>query len=189
MIASPLLAGCVTSGAYEAALADAQAARIAAARSEAETRALRAEVDALSRRIEAQAPTETEVRSALELVRSLRALGLFEGRAAERKRAAPPAPPATASVAPSPGATPSGAVPSAGVPGRSLDHDDPWASAARAVKATTPRGGLSRRGAASKIAATRPLDAADPWVSARVSARASAARPAAAPPLDASDPW
>ena len=133
MIASPLLAGCVTSGAYEAALADAQAARIAAVRCEAETRALRAEVDSLSRRLDAQAPAEGEVRSALELEWSLRALGLIEGRAADRgRRAAPP-----------------------------------------------------QRGAGTEIAATHPLDADDPWVSAR----ASVVRPAATPPLDATDPW
>ena len=179
--AAPLLAGCVSSGAYEAAMVEAQTARVEAVRREAEVRALETTIASLSRRLDAQEASSGEVRSSLELVRSLRSLGLLDGRVADQIRracAASPTPPDSPSNADVPRAAPTRPAAPPPDPRRSkkpqiaanrpLDRDDPWGP--RPAPALT----LSKAGAGPA------LDGDDPW---------RPARPPKAPPLDAADPW
>lgn len=166
---APLVAGCVTSGAYEAAMREAQTARVAAVRSEAELRALEGTVAALSRRLDAQD----------DQLRCARASGAG-GRGPDAARGADPAPSGSPSNAGDPRPPATRPAPPPPDPRRArkpqlashrpLDRDDPWGAGARIARPIT----------LSKASPSPPLDRDDPWGSAP---------PSKAPPLDAADPW
>ena len=179
---APLVAGCVTSGAYEAAMREAQTARIAAVRSEAELRALEGTVAALSRRLDAQD----------DQLRCGRASGAG-GRGPDAGRSIDPAPsgspsnagdlrpPATRPAPPPP--DPRRARKPQPASHRPLDRDDPWGAGAPAASGLRPPADAARIArpiTLSKASPSPPLDRDDPWGSAQ---------PSKAPPLDAADPW